>query len=91
MNRDRTLQELFSLPGFRASDQLQGKFGDPNSRIVVLSRQKKPSHALSVGNIIKLIMTVKNVKHVILTHVVIVFTCVIKGDVSFAHGAKVCV
>ena len=91
MNRDRTLQELFSLPGFRENDQLQGKFGDPNSRVVVLSRQKKLPFALHVGNIIKLIMIVKNMKHVILTHVAIVFTCGLKDDVYFACGAKVCV
>ena len=41
MKKVRTLRELFSFPGFYAQRQLQGVFGDPKSRIVQLTRQKK--------------------------------------------------
>ena len=91
MNRDRTLIELFSLPGFRANNQLQGIFGDPKSRIVVLSRQKKQQYVPVVGKYIKHITIEKNVKHAILTYMVIAFTCTMKGVAYFVFGVKACV
>lgn len=36
-----TLSVLFSFPGFRARSRLQGVFGDPHARLLVLVRRKK--------------------------------------------------
>lgn len=41
MKYHKTLQELFSFPGFRAKQTLLGKFGDPKVRIIELVRRKK--------------------------------------------------
>ena len=49
MKETRTLQELFSFPGFYAERQLAGVFGDPKARIVELKRQKKERYAQDVA------------------------------------------
>ena len=41
MQHTTTLSALFSFPGFRARSRLQGIFGDPHARLVVLVRRKK--------------------------------------------------
>lgn len=45
MKTKKTLQQLFSFPGFRAKQTLTGKFGDPKARIIELDRQKKQRYA----------------------------------------------
>ena len=45
MKYHKTLQELFSFPGFRAKQTLLGKFGDPKIRIIELMRRKKQPSA----------------------------------------------
>lgn len=42
MKKVRTLRELFSFPGFINKRQLEGQFGDPKARTIVLERKKKP-------------------------------------------------
>ena len=49
MQRTKTLSALFSFPGFRARGQLQGIFGDPHARLVVLVRRKKRRCAPAAG------------------------------------------
>ena len=41
MKQTQTLSALFSFPGFRARSRLEGIFGDPHARLVVLVRRKK--------------------------------------------------
>jgi len=41
MKYHKTLQELFSFPGFRAKQTLLGRFGNPKIRIIELVRRKK--------------------------------------------------
>ena len=48
MKTGRTLQELFSFPGFRAKQNLRGIFGEPKARIVELIREKKLQYAQGV-------------------------------------------
>ena len=45
MKHHKTLQALFSFPGFRAKQKLLGKFGDSKIRIVELVRRKKQHYA----------------------------------------------
>ena len=49
MQHTKTLSAVFSFPGFRARSQLQGIFGDPPARLVVLVRRKKLPCAPAVG------------------------------------------
>ena len=49
MKRAHTLSALFSFPGFRARSRLQGIFGDPHARLVVLVRRKKRRCAPAAG------------------------------------------
>jgi len=65
MKKDKTLQELFSVFGFKAAKQLEGMFGDPKARIISLARQKKRLSVLVAANDIRPAMTVKFVKRVI--------------------------
>ena len=50
MTHTKTLSAVFSFPGFCARSQLQGIFGDPHARLVVLVRQKKPRCARAAGS-----------------------------------------
>ena len=90
MKQNKTLQELFSFPGFKAKKRLQGKFGDPRARIVVLTRQKKQLCVLDVASVTKHIMTAKNLKREILMQQIIEYTCAMNGDGYSVHGATVC-
>ena len=49
MQHTKTLSAVFSFPGFRARSQLQGIFGDPHARLVVLVRRKKRRCAPAAG------------------------------------------
>ena len=51
MKEKRTLRELFSLPGFKAKEKLQGEFGDQKARIVELRRQKKDQYAQAAARV----------------------------------------
>ncbi len=50
MKYHKTLQALFSFPGFRAKQTLLGKFGDPQIRIIELVRRKKQPSAQIVNH-----------------------------------------
>ncbi len=91
LKKDKQLKDFFSFSGFRASQKLKGKFGDSKARIVVLTRQKKLLNALTAVNGIELGMIEKLVRPVIWMLPTIEFTCVMRGAVLFAHGAKLCV
>jgi hypothetical protein len=49
MKYPQTLSALFAFPGFRARSRLQGIFGDPHARLVVLVRRKKRPYAPGAG------------------------------------------
>ena len=49
MQHTKALSAVFSFPGFRARSQLQGIFGDPHARLVVLVRRKKRRCAPAAG------------------------------------------
>jgi len=91
MKADKTLQELFSFSGFKASTQLEGKFGDPKARIITLTRQKKRLSALGAANDTKLAIIVKFAKREIWTQQIIEYMYATKDGVCPALGAKVCV
>lgn len=61
MKKARTLRELFSFPGFISKYQLEGQFGDPKARIIVLERQKKRQYVLSVTLVLKVITIERSV------------------------------
>lgn len=91
MKKNKTLQELFSFPGFRASKQLYGKFGDPKARVIVLTRRKKLRSVLVAVNVIKVIMIARRANRVIWMQRTIDFMCAMKDDEFFAQGARACV
>jgi len=41
MKTNKTLNDLYSFPGFRARSRLKGMFGDSPGRIVTLARRQK--------------------------------------------------
>ena len=57
MKHHKTLQALFSFPGFRAKQTLLGKFGDPKIRIIELVRRKKQHYAQIATHRVVLTMT----------------------------------
>lgn len=57
MKHHKTLQALFSFPGFRAKQTLLGKFGDPKIRIIELVRRKKLRYAQIATHRVVLTMT----------------------------------
>jgi hypothetical protein len=59
MKKARTLRELFSFPGFINKRQLEGQFGDPKARTIVLERKKKPQSAQAATPSTKIIMIEK--------------------------------
>lgn len=91
MKRNRTLRELFSFNGFKAANQLEGKFGDHKSRTITLTRQKKQHHVLVAVNNIELATIVKFAKRVIWMQLIIEFMFAMKDGVYFVLGARVCV
>src|SRR3989344_7675967 len=46
MKTKKTLQDLYSFPGFRAGSRLKGIMGDSLARIVTLVRRQKKRHAV---------------------------------------------
>ena len=46
MKIHKTLNELYSFPGFRACSKLKGMFGDSPARIVTLKRRQKKRYAV---------------------------------------------
>ena len=59
MKQKRTLQELFSKPGFRAQSRLLGRFGEAKASIIVLRRRKKRASALDVERVTSVTTTRK--------------------------------
>ena len=49
MKRIQTLAALFSFSGFRARSRLQGLFGDPHARLIILVRRKKTAVCSGCG------------------------------------------
>jgi len=45
MKTKKTLNDLYSFPGFRAHSKLKGMFGDSPARIVTLVRRQKKRYA----------------------------------------------
>lgn len=90
MKTHKTIQALFLFPGFRALNNLQGKFGDPKARIIVLQRRKKQPNVLGVTAVTKLTTIASRVKHVTWIRVIIVFMCGMKGVVYFAEPVTAC-
>jgi hypothetical protein len=87
MKKARTLLELFSYPGFVASNKLEGKFGNPKARIIQLDRKKKRRHAPYVKLILKVIMIGKFVPHVIATQKATKFIFGMRDDESTVRNA----
>ena len=85
MEKARTLEALFSFPGFIAKNKLKGKFGDPKVRFIDLERKKKPLPALFVDLTLKPFMTEKFVLHVIVMQKAIKSIFVMK-DVEYIAG-----
>jgi hypothetical protein len=52
MKQAKTLEQLFSFPGFRAKQRLSGIFGDSGARVVELARRKRGHFALAVASAI---------------------------------------
>lgn len=91
MNKNKTILELFSFPGFKAKSFLKGKFGDHKARIVILRRQKKLLYAQAAIKNIEDFMIEKNANPETLMQQTIVFICAMKKDVSTARVAIECV
>jgi len=84
MKKNKTLHALFSFPGFKAKQRLQGKFGDPKARIIELKRQKKQQSAQVVESATEDFTIASYVKHVIWMRRIIGFMCVMKNDAYIA-------
>jgi hypothetical protein len=91
MKKHKTLKELFSFPGFKAANQLEGKFGEPKARIITLTRQKKLLYAPDARKNTRLAMTVKFVKYAIWMRLIIEYIFATKDGAYPALGVKVCV
>jgi hypothetical protein len=91
MKKNKTLQGLFSFPGFKAKKRIQGIFGDKRARIILLNRQKKQLSALSAANSAKLITTASSVILVTLMRPIIGCMCDTNGDGFFVRGARACI
>jgi hypothetical protein len=81
MDKNKTLLELFSFPGFKAKSYLKGKFGDHKARIVMLTRQKKLQNAQDAE---------KNVNHATLMLQTIECMYAMKKGVSNAQSVTEC-
>lgn len=78
MKKGKTLREIFSFPGFTNIRQLEGKFGDPKARIIILKRKKKQQPVQDVALSTKIITIKKFVVCVIVISKAIVFIFVTK-------------
>jgi hypothetical protein len=87
MKRNRTLQELFSFPGFRAMKGLEGKFGDPKARIIKLKREKKRRAVQVADRDIERITIARRAKHGMWMQRDIACMYVLKGVELIARGA----
>ena len=85
MKSVRTLREMFSLKGFVARSELQGKFGDPKARIIELRRQKKRRLVLNVEQVIEAITIESFPACAVVMRWVIAFIFTMNGDVSIAR------
>ena len=90
MKKNKTFQELFSFPGFRAGHQLQGQFGDPIARVIVLTRRKKRPCALGAASAIRHITIARSVKHATWMRQIIEFIYAMRNGVYLASGAEAC-
>ncbi len=91
MKTHKTLQDLFSFPGFRAQRKLKGKFGDPKVRIVVLQRRKKQQNVLFATVVTGPITIARRANRETWIQQIIAFMCSMKDVVYFAVIAKACV
>jgi len=89
MKKARTLCELFSFPGFITKHQLEGQFGDPKARTIILKRKKKPQHVQHAVVVIQVITIEKLVTHVIAMLKVIVFIFALKSAEYIARSVIV--
>lgn len=89
MKHARTLRELFSFKGFIAKSELEGRFGDPKARVVVLKRQKKQPSVPSAALSIEAITTAEFVVYVIVMPKVIAYIFAMKDDVYIARNVIV--
>ena len=91
MKKDKTLRELFSFPGFLAQQELEGRFGDPRSRIIILDRKKKQRAALSVALLAEAFTIEKFVYPVIVMSRAIEFMYGMNVGECIAKNAMVCI
>ena len=90
MKKDKTVRELFSFPGFLARQELEGRFGDPRSRIIILDRKKKQRAALNVALFAKAFTIEKFAYPVIVTSRAIGFIFVMNAGECIAKNVMVC-
>ena len=90
MKKDKTLIELFSFPGFLARKELEGRFGDPRSRIIILDRKKKQQAVLNVALFVKVFTIEKFVYPVIVMSRAIGSICVMNAGECIAENVMVC-
>ncbi len=80
MKKNKTLQALFSFPGFKAKKGLQGQYGDHKARIIILVRQKKQQNVLSVADVTNVITIERCAKLVTWMQQLTEFMFVLKSD-----------
>lgn len=61
MRKRQTLSDLYRFPGFRPKKTMHGIFGDPNARIIKLSRRGKKLFAASAEQYIGRLAIVESV------------------------------
>jgi len=61
MKINKTLNELFNFPGFRAASKLKGRFGDSPARIVALARRQKKRYAVHAARSLAVSMTASRI------------------------------
>ena len=59
MKTKKTLNDLYSFPGFRAHSKLKGMFGDSPARIVTLVRRQKKRYAVHAARSLASSMTAR--------------------------------
>ena len=89
MKKARTLRELFSFPGFINKRQLEGQFGDPKARTIVLERKKKPQSVQAATLPTVIIMIERFVTCVTATLKAIAYIFAMKDDEYIAKNVMV--
>ena len=89
MKHARTLREMFSFKGFRATSELQGEFGDPKKRVIELRRQKKQQYVPHAAQRVEVTTIVEYALRVIAMQKVIEFISAMKDGVFSAGSAVV--